>query len=62
MKLKKMVERAIEKYQGSVEIDLEENNRIKNIPVLIINGNKVSEGKVLTAKEITRFIKSEIIC
>lgn len=56
-----MVERAIEKYQGSVEIELE-NYRIKNIPVLVINGNKVSEGKVLTTKEITKFIKSEIIC
>ncbi|MGN1268266.1 MAG: thioredoxin family protein [Candidatus Aphodocola sp.] len=63
IKLRKMVERAVESYDGSIEIELEEkNNKIKNIPALIINDNVISEGKVLSAKEIIRVIKTEAVC
>ncbi len=53
-----MVERAIEQYDGSVEIELQDNkdNKIKNVPGLVINGNLVSEGKVLTVREITKLM------
>lgn len=58
-----MVEKAVESYDGSIEIELEEkNNKIKNIPALIINDNVISEGKVLSAKEIIRVIKTEAVC
>lgn len=58
-----MVERAIEQYDGSIEMRLEDKNKmIKNVPGLIINDNVVSEGKVLSVREITRFIKNEVNC
>ncbi len=58
-----MVERAIEQYDGSMEMRLEDKNKmIKNVPGLIINDNVVSEGKVLSVREITRFIKNEVNC
>ncbi|MEE0699201.1 MAG: thioredoxin family protein [Bacilli bacterium] len=63
MKLRKMVERAIESYEGSVEIELEDNNKkVKNIPALMINDNMVSEGKVLTVREITKFMNELVNC
>ena len=40
----------------------QKNNKIKNIPALIINDNVISEGKVLSAKEIIRVIKTEAVC
>ncbi len=58
-----MVERAIESYDGSVEIELEDNNKkIKNVPGLMINGNLVSEGKVLTVREITKYMNQLVNC
>lgn len=58
-----MVERAIEPYDGSIEIELENNNKkVKNIPALMINENIISEGKVLSVREITKIINSEMIC
>ncbi len=55
-----MVERAIELYNGSIEIELENNNKTsKNIPVLIIDEDIVSEGKVLSVREITKIIKNK---
>ena len=58
-----MVERAIEQYDGSVEIELEDNNnKIKNIPALVINDNIVSEGKVLTVREITKYMDCLVDC
>lgn len=58
-----MVERAIEQYDGFIEMRLEDKNKmIKNVPGLIINDNVVSEGKVLSVREITRFIKNEVNC
>ncbi len=58
-----MVERATEEIDTPVEIELEEkNNNIKNIPALVINGDLISEGKVLTVREITKLIKNEVNC
>ena len=58
-----MVERATEEIDTPVEIELEKkNNNIKNIPALVINGNLISEGKVLTVREITKLIKNEVNC
>ena len=58
-----MVERATEEIDAPVEIELEEKNKsVKNIAALIINGNLISEGKVLTVREITKFIKNEVNC
>lgn len=63
IKLRKMVERAVQSYEGCVEIELEDkNNNIKNVPGLIINGNIVSEGKVLTAREITKLMNELVSC
>ncbi len=63
IKLKKMVERATEEVDVPVDIELEEKNKsVKNIPALVINGNLISEGKVLTVREITKLIKSEASC
>ncbi len=58
-----MVERATEEVNTLVEIELEEKNKnIKNVPALVINGNLISEGKVLTVREITKLIKDEGNC
>lgn len=61
MKLKKNVS----KLSGECDVDLEllegdeylNKYNIKNIPALIINEKKVSEGKVLNDREILRMIK-----
>lgn len=61
MKLKKNVS----KLSGECDVDLEllegdeylDKYNIKNIPALIINEKKVSEGKVLNDREILRMIK-----
>lgn len=61
MKLKKN----ISKLNGECDVNLEllegdeylDKYNIKNIPALIINGKKVSEGKVLNDREILRMIK-----
>ena len=58
-----MVERATEEVDTPVEIELEEKNKsVKNVPALIINGNLISEGKVLIVRKITKFIKNEANC
>lgn len=63
MQLYKMASRAIEKYNP--DATLEKNDaintikkyNIKNIPGLVIDGNVVSQGKVLTEREIGRLIE-----
>ena len=65
MQLFKMANRAIEKYNP--EAILEKNDtpnaikkyNIKNIPGLVIDGNVVSQGKVLTEREIGRLIEAK---
>ena len=65
MKLKKELKRAID--NRDLEITLEELNdanirkryHIQNIPALVVNDTVVSEGKVLSEREITRiFVRS----
>ena len=62
LKLKKMVERFKSDYDYDVNIkildNMEEikNYKVKNIPGLIIEDQLVSEGKVLTVREISRLV------
>ena len=52
--------------EGGISIDIKELNdinylkkyNIKNTPALVINGKKVSEGKVLTSREICKILTS----
>lgn len=62
MKLSKMVSKAIEEA-GIEEINMEKVDSskqrkygINNVPGLVINGKKISEGKVLTVREIKKLI------
>ena len=57
-----MVNRATEEIDMEVKVtEIGEKNKkygIKNFPALIINNDIVSEGKVLTSREIKRLILS----
>ena len=62
IKLTKMLKRAIE--ETDVEYEVQELNditskkkyNIKNVPALVINGEVVSQGKVLTVREIYKIL------
>ena len=62
MQLYKMESRAVEELEENIEVEkLDDKNSInkygvKNIPGLIINNRLVSEGKVLTSREITKLL------
>ena len=62
MQLYKMASRAVEQLEENIEVEkLDDKNSInkygvKNIPGLIINNRLVSEGKVLTSREITKLL------
>lgn len=62
MKLSKMVNRAIEEIDIEnikvEEIDIKKNTKygISNAPGLVINGKKISEGKVLSVREIKKLL------
>lgn len=62
MQLYKMASRAVDELQENIEIEkLDDRNSInkygvKNIPGLVINNRLVSEGKVLTQREITKLL------
>lgn len=62
MQLYKMASRAVEELEENIEVEkLNDKNSInkygvKNIPGLIINNRLVSEGKVLTSREITKLL------
>ena len=64
IKLKKLLPRAINSYDGDVEIEFKDDQEsirkynVKNIPGLVINGKKCSEGKVPNDREIMKYIKS----
>ena len=62
IKLKKMVNRATEEIEEEVKVtEIEEKDKkygIKNFPALIINNDIVSEGKVLTVREIKKLLLS----
>lgn len=62
MKLSKMAERATDEIEEEVTIekinDEKQKNRygVRNIPALIIDDEIVSEGKVLTVREIKKLL------
>ena len=62
MQLYKMASRAVEELEENIEVEkLDDKNSInkygvKNIPGLIIINRLVSEGKVLTSREITKLL------
>lgn len=62
MKLSKMVSRAIEEVDidnikvEEVDDKSQKKYGISNVPGLIINGKKISEGKVLTVREIKKLL------
>lgn len=61
IKLSKMVSRAIEEVDiDNIKVEQLDFNKnkygISNIPGLVINGKKVSEGKVLTTREIKKLL------
>ncbi len=64
MKLKKMLLKAIGNIDKNIKIELKDDQEslnkynIKNIPGLVINGKKYAEGKVLSDREIIKYIKS----
>lgn len=63
MKLLKEVERAIQKIEKKFIIksisDTSSNNYgIKNVPALVINGKVVSQGKVLSERNIHKLLTS----
>ncbi|HIS12264.1 MAG TPA: thioredoxin family protein [Candidatus Onthocola stercoravium] len=64
IKLKKLLLKVANNYDGDVEIELKDDQEsmrkynIKNIPGLVINGKKFSEGKVPNDREILKYIKS----
>lgn len=64
IKLKKMLLKAINNIDNDVKVELKDDQEslkkynIKNIPGLVINGKKYSEGKVLSDREIVKYIKS----
>lgn len=62
MKLKKMLTRATEEIEEEVKIteikEKEKKYGIHNLPALVINETIVSEGKVLTPREIKKLILS----
>ena len=64
IKLKKLVIKVANNYDGDVEIELKDDQEsmrkynVKNIPGLVINGLKFSEGNVPSDREILKYIKS----
>ena len=64
IKLKKLLLKVANNYDGDVEIELKDDQEsmrkynIKNIPGLVINGHKFSEGNGPSDREILKYIKS----
>ena len=44
-----------------LNVIIDKNYTVKNPPLLIINDNVISEGKVLTEREISKYIKEYAI-
>lgn len=67
MKLKKELKRAIDDQDVSIiftennEDHIKQKYRIQNIPVLVINQEVVSQGKVLTQREISKLIAQKCL-
>lgn len=58
--LKKSIENSKLDYIPPIE-DINDNQNYKNTPVLIINDKIISEGKVLTERKISRYIKDIVL-
>lgn len=64
IKLKKLLLKVANNYDVDVEIEFKDDQEsmkkynVKNIPGLVINGKKISEGKVPNDREILKYIKS----
>ena len=62
IKLKKELKRAVEKSQLDVEIfelndeNLRKKYRVQNIPALLIGEEIISEGKILTDRELGKLL------
>lgn len=61
MKLSKMVSKALEEINLNAKIEQVGDNEknkygIKNIPGLVVNGQIVSQGKILTVREIKKLL------
>lgn len=62
IKLTKMLKRAIEEAEVKYEVqelnDISSKKKynIKNVPALVINGEVISQGKVLTVREIYKIL------
>lgn len=67
IKLRKLLLKIANNYDEDVEIELKDDQEslkkynIKNIPGLVINGQKFSEGNVPSDREIIKFMKSYTI-
>ncbi len=67
IKLRKLLLKIANNYDEDVEIELKDDQEslkkynIKNIPGLVINGKKFSEGNVPSDREIIKFMKSYTI-
>lgn len=64
MKLKKILSRVIEQQETKIDI-IESNDKktkekfhVSNIPGLVIDDQLISEGKVLTVREVEKIIKN----
>lgn len=66
IKLRKMVNKASDKLKEQFIIELVDDNElikkynVKNVPALVINDQIISEGKVLSDREITKVLKTLI--
>lgn len=64
MQLYKVITRTVEEQKDDIKVErLNDNNSmnkygVKNIPGLVVNDSLVSEGKVLSQKEITKIINN----
>ena len=61
MKLSKLVDKVVEEMDCDITVDkLDDSSKnkygIKNVPGLVINGQIVSQGKVLSIREIKKLL------
>ena len=63
MKLLKNIEKGTSNEKGNIEVTLLEDEKylskygISNTPALVINDKVISQGKILTEKEIKQYLK-----
>ena len=66
MQLYKMASRAIEKYNPDATVEKNDTPNtikkynIKNVPGLVIDGNVICQGKVLSEREIGKLIEVKV--